>query len=247
MTSAPAIYETTIRHSRVEPLRNTFEYRSNSWYIDLDDVPVLSRPLRPFASFRAQDHLSPVPAGTPDTLRRRLDHFLASRGVELDGGKITALLNARVLGYVFDPLSLYWCHDRAGHLRCVVAEVHNTYGERHSYFVELDDAGRARTDKQFYVSPFNDVNGHYEMTLPEPDKTLEASVILRRDGQAAFAAAVRGRRRRVTTATILSTQLRTPLAPLLVSARIRVQGIKLWARGLPVVPRTRTLRKEPVR
>ncbi|MDJ0429145.1 DUF1365 family protein, partial [Rhodococcus fascians] len=70
-------------------------------------------------------------------------------------GTVTALLNARVLGYVFNPLSVYWCHDVDGSLRCVIAEVHNTYGQRHSYLIRPDGSDRAEVDKQFYVSPFN--------------------------------------------------------------------------------------------
>ncbi len=81
------------------------------------------------------------------------------------------LASARVFGHVFNPLSLFWCHDAAGELRCVVAEVHNTYGERHCYLLETDDAGRASVPKAFYVSPFNDVDGQYRMKLPEPGDT----------------------------------------------------------------------------
>ncbi|NLE82422.1 MAG: DUF1365 domain-containing protein [Rhodococcus sp.] len=249
MTTAaaiPSIYATTIRHTRTEPIHNSFEYTSNSWYIDLDDVPVLPRWLRLFAGFRPEDHLEPTTDGTPDTLRGRVDTFLASRGVSLGGGRITALLNARALGYVFDPLTLYWCHEVDGTLRCVVAEVHNTYGGRHSYLLEPDETGRACADKEFYVSPFNDVSGRYEMRLPEPGDTLTSTVVLHREGHSPFSATVHGTRHDVTTATVLKTQLRTPLAPLVVSARIRLQGIALWARGLPVVPRPTVRRRETV-
>lgn len=79
--------------------------------------------------------------------------------------RITMLASARVFGHVFNPPSLFWCHDRAGELRCVVAEVHNTYGERHGYLLETDDAGWASVPKAFYVSPFNDVDGQYR-TIP---------------------------------------------------------------------------------
>lgn len=243
----PSIYTTTIRHTRTTPIHNSFEYTSNSWYIDLDDVPELPRWLRPFARFRAEDHFTAPSAGTADTLRTRADAFLASRGVDLRGGHITALLNARVLGYVFDPLSLYWCHDVDGGLRCVIAEVHNTYGERHTYLLETDDDGHALADKEFYVSPFNDVSGRYEMKLPEPGDALACAVVLHREGHAPFSATVHGARQDVTTRTVLRTQLRTPLAPLMVSARIRMQGIALWARGLPVVPRPQARHEETVR
>ncbi|MEV0945022.1 DUF1365 family protein [Rhodococcus sp. NPDC049939] len=237
MTS-PAIYSTRIRHSRLEPVRNSFEYTSYNWFVDLDALPRLPRWLRPFARFRAEDHLEPCSDGTPDTLRRRIDAFLIAHDVDLRGGRVTALLNARVLGYVFNPLSVYWCHGLDGNLRCVVAEVHNTYGQRHSYLIEPDADARAEVDKQFYVSPFNDVSGRYDMRLPEPNATLALSVVLNRGGHAPFTASVRGTRQTPTVRTILRTQLRFPLAPLVVSARIRIQGITLWARGLPVMDRS---------
>ena len=73
------------------------------------------------------------------------------------------LASARVLGHVFDPLSVFWCYGSDGVLACVVAEVHNTYGERHAYLLRPDEAGTAVTDKGFYVSPFFDVTGSYEL------------------------------------------------------------------------------------
>ena len=78
------------------------------------------------------------------------------------------LAHARVLGYVFNPLTVYWCHRPDGTLACVVAEVHNTYRQRHAYLLPADDRGRAEVPKQFYVSPFYPVDGRYRMSLPEP-------------------------------------------------------------------------------
>lgn len=238
---APAIYSTRIRHTRTEPVRNSFEYSSYSWFIDLDHLPLLRWWLTPFARFRADDHFD---GGGPDTLRGRVDAFLTSRGIDLQGGRVTALLNARVLGYVFNPLSVYWCHNIDGSVRAVIAEVHNTYGQRHSYLILPDSRDHAWVDKKFYVSPFNDVSGRYEMRLPEPGDCLGLDIVLRRPEHAPFAVTVRGARSLATPATILKTQLRAPLAPLVVSARIRIQGIKLWIRGLPVVPRPEICHQE---
>lgn len=243
MSTTPALYSTRIRHVRTEPVANSFEYRSYSWLVDLDRLPTLPAALRPFARFDARDHFD----GPATDLRGRADDFLRSHGEDLAGGRIVALLSARVLGYVFNPLSLYWCYGPDDELRCVVAEVHNTYGQRHSYLVHTDAAGRATTDKQFYVSPFNEVDGTYTMAFPEPDETLSATIVLHRDGRPPFTASMRGERRPATTANIVRAQLRMPLAPLVVSARIRKQGIALWARGLPVVPRPKTTDRQEAR
>ncbi|HSO90776.1 MAG TPA: DUF1365 family protein, partial [Arthrobacter sp.] len=145
MSATAAIYRTSIAHVRRTPLKNAFTYRSYSWYVDVDRLPALPRLLRPLAGFSVADHL-----GDPDgTLRGNVEAFLATRGIDLDGGRITMLASARVFGHVFNPLSLFWCHNAAGELRCVLAEVHNTYGERHCYLLETDDAGRASVPKAF--------------------------------------------------------------------------------------------------
>ncbi|MVU77552.1 DUF1365 family protein [Nocardia sp. ET3-3] len=235
MTAAvsPSLYFTRIHHARSAPVRHAFEYRSYSWFFDLDNPPRLPLPLRPFGYFRAEDHLE----GPHTGLRDRVEAYLARHGVDGAGRRITALMNARALGYVFDPLTVFWCRDADHRLRCVIAEVHNTYGERHAYLLRTDSAGRAEVDKQFYVSPFNAVDGHYALHLPEPADTLSLRIALLRARQPPFHAAVTGERLPVTPWTVLRAQSRAPLSPWLTAARIRRQGITLWARGIPVVPR----------
>ena len=232
----PAIYRTTITHSRQEPVRHSFEYQSYSWYVDVDDLPRLPWWLRPFARFRASDHFSDPVQGS---LRERLDNFFTDRNLAVPEGRITALLQARVLGYVFNPLSVFWCHDRDGLLRHVIAEVHNTYGERHAYLLPPADLPVV-TAKEFYVSPFNQVDGYYLVQAPRPDSEVDITVALHRDRRPAFpefTANMRGERRPATTREIAIMQVISPLAPLLVAIRIRIQGIKLWLRRVPVVPR----------
>jgi DUF1365 family protein len=147
------------------------------------------------------------------------------------------LTQARVLGYVFNPLTVYWCHEP----ECVVAEVHNTYGQRYAYLLHPDTRGRARVPKQFYVSPFYPVDGDYRMSLPEPGADpggkLALSVRLDRPDGHSFAASVRGRAVPVTARARLKTAVRYPWSTAAVSARIRWQGVRLYLRGLPVIPR----------
>jgi uncharacterized protein len=166
--------------------------------------------------------------------------------MEPDGGPIHMLTSARVFGYVFNPLTLFWCYRSTGELQCVVAEVHNTYGERHCYLLRTDPSGRASVPKAFYVSPFNDVDGEYRMKLPAPGDRLAVSIILEREGHRPFVATMDGRRRPATSRNILAAAFAAPAAPLLVSALIRVQGIKLWARRLPVVARPHHTSQEAV-
>ncbi len=226
---APALYEVDIAHVRAEPVRHDVRHRSYLWFVDVDDLPAHGR----LARFDARDHL-----GDPArTLRQNLDAYLGENGIDLRGGRITMLGNARSLGYVFNPLTLFWCHADTGELVCVVAEVHNTYGQRHPYLLRTDDAGRADTAKEFYVSPFYPVDGRYRMSLPEPGRTLAVTITLHRPGSRPFTASVRGVRRPATRRGVLAASLRHPLETWRVRALITAHGIRLWRKGLPVQPR----------
>jgi uncharacterized protein len=242
-----AIYRTRITHLRRSPVHHYFEHRGYSWYVDVDDLPQLPRGLRPFARFEARDHFSAAEDEPNDSLRQRLDAFLAEHDVDLRGGRITALLQARVLGYVFNPLSLYWCHDADGVLRHVIAEVHNTYGGRHAYLLPPDNSRATMVRKKLYVSPFNDVDGYYLVRAPQPDATLDVRISLHRDNQPAFVATLRGTRRRAGIPEILWLQVVAPLAPLMGALGIRIQGITLWLRRVPSVPRADNADDEPSR
>jgi uncharacterized protein len=233
MSPTAAIYRTSIAHVRQTPLKNAFTYRSYSWFVDVDRLPRLPWLLRPLAVFRAADHLGDPAA----TIRSNVEQFLRTRGIEPDGGPIRMLTSARVFGHVFNPLTLFWCYRGSGELQCVIAEVHNTYGERHCYLLETDAEGRATVPKAFYVSPFNDVHGQYRMKVPAPEERLSVSIVLEREGHRPFVATMDGDRRPATIGNILAAAVAVPAAPLLVSALIRFQGVKLWARRLPVVKR----------
>ena len=180
MIRTPALYPCTVTHVRIAPIRYTLRHRTYVWLIDPDRPPRLPRVLRPLAGFDPRDHFG----GDEPTIRAGLDRFLAGHGIDLAGGPVAMLAHARVLGHVFNPLTLYWCQDADGRLRCVVAEVHNTYGERHCYLLSPDAVGVARTSKELYVSPFFPVDGEYRMRRPAPDSRLDLIVRQeRRDGR----------------------------------------------------------------
>ena len=241
MGGGTRLYATTIRHARTAPVRHDFAHRSYSWLVDLDDLPRLGW-LTPLAGFAARDHLGDAEA----SLRENLDTFLSTHGVDLRGGRITMLANARVLGYVFNPISLFWCHRPDGRLECVVVEVHNTYGDRHAYLVRPDGSGRASTSKELYVSPFNDVSGSYDLLVPEPGRRAHVAVTLTRPGHPPFVATLVGDARRATLGAVLRTAATRPLEPLTVMARIKWHGVRLWARRLPIQPRPIHSRQDAV-
>jgi DUF1365 family protein len=239
----PALVDGTVIHVRQVPMRREFRHAAYQWLVDLDHLPRLPWWLRPLASFRSGDHL-----GDPDRpIKDNVTLFLATRGVDVSGGRILMLANARVLGHVFDPLSAFWCFDAGGELVCVVAEVHNTYGERHAYLLRPDEQGRAITDKQLYVSPFFEVAGGYELRFRLALDVVGTDVVLRRDEQVAFTASFRGTPQPASSQALLRLAARRPLMPQRISLLIRWHGIRLWARGLPVVARVKHHHQEGVR
>ena len=240
--AVPALYDAEVRHVRRKTMDRSFTHGIYLWLVDVDALPELPRWLRPFARFEARDHL-----GDPQrTIRQNLDAWLATQGIDLAGGQVLMLANARLLGYVFNPISVYWCHRPDGTLECVVAEVHNTYGERHCYLLHTDESGAAETGKDFYVSPFLTVEGTYRMSLRLPGDRLAVAVTLRQQGSTAITATVVGTRRPATPAALIRMLVRRPLMTYRTSALIRLHGITLWLRRLPVIRRPQHTPQEGV-
>ena len=195
----PALVTGRVSHARRTPLKHRFRYRVYQWLVDLDAVPNengprLPRWLRPFSTFKAADHI-----GDPDAdLRSNIERFCKSEGVDVSGHRILMLANARVLGHTFDPLSVFWAIAPDGSLTCIVAEVHNTYGERHAYLLQADERGRSQVDKAFYVSPFFPVAGGYDLQFELTPDVVSSTVVLKQDGTAVFSATFRGEPRPAT-------------------------------------------------
>jgi len=234
VTSTPALYAVTIGHVRTAPFLRTFQHRSHYWLVDIDELPSVPRALRYFVKFESRDHFF----NPQQSIRSNVNTFLAEHDIDLGSGRVLMLANARSLGYVFNPLSLFWCYDATGVLRAVIAEVHNTYGGRHAYLLKTDAAGAAGMSKVFYVSPFFDVSGNYEVMVPEPDAQAHIAISLLQHGDKVFTAWIEGQRRPMTLGSILRALLRHPLGSYRVAALIRRHGITLWLRRLPVISRT---------
>lgn len=218
----PALVVGRVTHARYRPIRHAFRHRMVMWLVDLDAVPQ-------YAGFRSVDHLGDQRL----TIKDNVLQFLKRNGIDLgDRGRLLMLAHGRVLGHVFNPLSVFWCFDSSARLACVVAEVHNTHHEQHAYLLRPDERGSARIDKVFRVSPFFDVSGEYEVRLTLQPERVSTSVALRRNGDLAFVGSFRGRPRRATRRRRAFRYLRHPLMTQRISTLIRVHGIRLWLRGL---------------
>ncbi|WP_405066008.1 DUF1365 domain-containing protein [Kribbella sp. NBC_01510] len=234
LPTLPALVVGHVWHRRRIPVRHEFRHRAYLWLVDLDELPQLPPWLRPLATFDARDHLGSGSAG----IKPAVERYLAHQGVVLGSGdRVVMLANARVLGYVFDPLTVFWCFAADGALRCVVAEVHNTYGERHAYLLRPEADGTAEVGKEFFVSPFNDVSGRYAFRFAVSPERLSISITLNRGDRPVFAAGFGGRIRPATAMAVAKTALVLPAMPQRASILIRAHGIWLWLRGLPVLSR----------
>jgi hypothetical protein len=241
--SAPVPYRTTIRHSRTERAHHAFRYRHVMWLVDLDDIPPPRRLARWLPRFVASDHF-----GDPHApIRTNVERYLAGNDIDLDGGRILMLTNPRSLGYAFNPLTVFWCYAANGTLRTIVAEVHNTFGERHCYLVEPGADGRRDVEKELYVSPFFAVDGTYDMRFGEPGDEIRIAITLRRGPQSepVFTATLDGRRGRTPRSFALAA-LRHPCSSMRVTALIHWQALQLWLRRIPIAPRPIAPRQEHV-
>jgi DUF1365 family protein len=234
------LYVGRLRHERTAPQQHGFTYPVFSFLLDLDEIDELvDRGLfqhnrRGLLELRDSDHL-----GGAAGLRAGVESFCAGEGVDVRGARIEILTQLRLFGYVFNPVSFYWCRDAAGALRCVVAEVHNTFGERHCYLLVPDTApdagGRVRmtADKAFHVSPFMDLEGRYLFELDaRPAGLLSVRIDEERAGSRFFQAVLAARRVELDGHSLAGVLARRPLMTFQVSALIRLQALRLAAKGL---------------
>ncbi len=229
--TTPACYDVQITHRRREPLDYQFSNQTRTWLVDLDALPQLPRIARALCRFDGRDHLD----GARRSVRANLDDWLAAAGVTRPA-RVLMLAQPRVLGYVFNPLTVFYCYDAEGQPLYVVAEVANTYGGRQCYLLRPDETGRAQVDKDFYVSPFNPVDGGYDIYVPQPGNRLSVTVTLRRPGARPFTAAMTGIR---APAARRWSALTRPLLTRAVMFQIKRHGITLYLRGLRPATRTK--------
>lgn len=226
----PAIVRGNVLHERRKPWRHGLAFTTYEWLVDLD------RPLPAsfLASFLPKDHFG----GKAPSLRAAVETFAREHGAAVSqGDRLLMLASARSLGYVFNPLSVYWCIDSTNRVRWAILEIHNTYGDRHAHVIYPDETGRAVIPKEFYVSPFFTIEGEYRVRLIASPTHVHASVNLHQQGELVFTASFTGKPIPATTTSFLRAAIRTPFATYQTMLRIRLHGIWLWLRRLPVIKR----------
>jgi DUF1365 family protein len=218
-------------HARRAPARHVFRYPVSYWLFDLDELAELERQLTLFS----------VNGRTAVSLRDR-DHFdgdasLKQAVVDLAGDasihRVLMLTQPRVFGYVFNPVSFYWCYRSDGSLVCVVAELNNTFGERLPEVLRGPELHYEQR-KRLHVSPFFGLDQSYEYAFSQPGDEVWARIHVREDGGARpLTAVLHGRRHELTNRSLARLLARYPLQPLQVTALIHFEAVRLWRKRVP--------------
>lgn len=238
------LYTGTVMHRRIKPKAHKLRYRVFWTLLDLDELPALHRTLRLFSlerfnlfGFYNADHGD----GSNTPLRAQTEKHLANAGIDLEGGAIKLLCMPRILGFVFNPISVYYCYHLDGNLAALIYEVHNTFGQRHSYLIPVNASSgeplQQRCLKSFYVSPFMDMEISYTFRIQNPASRVALAIQGADQEGPVIVASLAGSRRELGDRALLSAFFVFPLLTLTVVAGIHWEALKLWIKGMRLRPR----------
>lgn len=241
-----ALYTGVVAHNR--PGKHRLRYRVFMLAIDLEELPALDRRLSLFAYNRMaltalfdRDHAARIDA----PLKPQIEAKLRDAGLAWDGGRIVLLTMPRLFNYVFNPLSVYFCWRRDGSLAALVHEVSNTFGERHFYVLPAGATKNAvidqACDKDFFVSPFLEMDLHYEFRVTPPGERAVVAMVVRRGEHVALTASFAGERRDLTDANLFRAWLGNPLMTFKVIAGIHWEALQMWLKGVRYLGRSARL------
>ena len=239
MTLRSALYVGSVLHRRLRPRPHHFRYRAFWLLIDLDELPRLSESLRLFShnkinlfSLHDADHGD----GSSTPLSVQIERQLDAAGLDAGGGRICLLTMPRTFGCGFNPLSIYFCHRADGTLAALVYQVHNTFGERHSYVIPVQQATSGslhqRCRKELHVSPFLDMNLNYEFRVTGPNDRLAVGIRASTPSGPLITAVLTGARKALTDRTLMRIGMAMPAVTAKVIAAIHWEALRLWLKGM---------------
>jgi DUF1365 family protein len=241
-----ALYVGEVMHARLKPIGHRFSYRVMSLLIGLDRLPAADRQSPLFGVNRAalySFHESDHGARDGSPLRAYTQRCATEHGIDLSGGRVLLLCYPRLLGYAFNPLSVYFCYRASGELALLIYEVRNTFGDIHAYVLpvkpgEMSRAGvRQQQDKLFYVSPFIEMAMRYHFRVLPPGQRIQLRILeTDRDGPL-LAATFTGLRRALSTGQLWRAFFALPLVTVKIVAAIHWEALRLWLKGARLVPR----------
>lgn len=238
------LYMGHVRHRRSQPRVHDFRYALFMAYLDLDELETLDDTISVFSvnrnnlfSFFDSDHID----GHQGAIQEKLRAFLAHHSINLSGGKIFLLTQCRIFGYVFNPISLYYCYRKDGQLAVVVAEVHNTFGECYLYLLQDDpeNANRSsttqrcyRTKKALHVSPFLSMNCSYEFTLSPVNDRVAVGITQHEGSEHVLDVQLWGQSQPFTTSRVVTALVRYPFLTLKTIGAIHFEALRLYLKRL---------------
>jgi uncharacterized protein len=249
---ASAVYAGRVMHQRLRPRRHRLRYRVFSLLLDLDEIDGLAERLRLFSrnrfnlfSFYDRDY----GARTTESLRNQLERYMQAAGIEADGGPIRLLTMPRVLGYGFNPLSVYFCYRQTGALAAILYEVSNTFHQRHSYMIPVPEGANADSKqpirqvcpKQFYVSPLLDMNLTYEFRTVPPGQRVGIAIYGHDSEGAIIVASLYAERLPLNDSGLARAFVTYPLLTLKVIAGIHWEALRIWLKGVRLHHRPKPL------
>ena len=241
MINSSCIYIGRVIHKRFKPKEHYFSYKVFSLLIDLSELHILENDLKLFSynkfnllSFYDKDH------GPRDgtSLITWVKNNLNKKNINTDEIKIKILCYPRILGYVFNPLSVFFIYDKNSNLISILYEVKNTFGEQHTYIFKIDDSNQLLDHscaKKFYVSPFIEMNCSYHFKILKPESKL--SVVINQndiDGKILFASQD-GLKKDLNNKNLMISYLSHPLMSFKIIGAIHFEALKLWLKGVRLV------------
>ena len=240
------LYKARVTHHRLHPKKHKFHYDIFMFYLDLDELDFIAQKLRWLSrnrfnlfNFRDADHLE-LPREKPDKSKKIREHittYLAEHGVNIGHGRIMLLTNLCTLGYQFNPVSFYICYDEHENPVCSIAEVCNTFKEMKSYFLGnetlIADKFHLNTFKNFYVSPFIDLDCYFDFNIKIPDKQLNIAVNdYDENGELFFLSNLKGRREALTDKNMIRYFFSIPMITMQITWLIHWQAFKIWTKKI---------------
>ncbi|NBB48122.1 DUF1365 family protein [Rhizobium sp. CRIBSB] len=241
MISSSAIYAGHVLHVRSRPKKHSLRYSVFSLLVDLDEISDLNAHLRLFGYNKAaffSVHDADHGNGRTGELRQWVEERLAAAGLSGGGWTIRMLCYPRILGYVFNPLTVYFCYRPGGELAAVFYEVCNTFNERHTYVIPVSDEEsgilRHRCAKEMYVSPFMPMNCEYSFRISPPAEDIAIHIGESDPEGPMLFASFAGERRPLSDRSLLRMLLTYPLMTMKVMGGIHWEALRLWWKGVPV-------------
>lgn len=233
--TASGLYSGVTTHTRVRPRGHRLRYAIFMLLLDLDELPALDARLKLFGkdrfrltSFSERDHLD----GSATPLKAQVEAHMTAAGIP-SGGPVRLLCMPRILGGVFNPLSVYFCHRPDGALSAILYEVSNTFGERHSYLIPAQGQGviEQGAAKVFYVSPFMDMDLRYAFRVRPPGDQVQVLVDVDDAEGRVLATGFVAARQNLTDGALFRAWLSHPLMTVGVVAAIHWEALRIWLKG----------------